>query len=479
MSYHTVAMIRGGAGCLTLPPHPGPLPQGEGEFSPATLQYVRGNLIRGLRLFVLAGLMCVAAAGGLRAADTNAVQTLTLDEAWQLALHHHPRIAAANFSVRASEEMVKETRSAEFPTANLYGTAAGEDAGPNTRILAGGINNPSVYDRLAGGLSVSQLITDFGRTANLTASSKLEAQSEKENATSVREQVWLQVSTRYYSALAAQAVLQVAQETVHTRQLLVEQVNALATNKLRSELDVSFAQVALEQGQLLVEQAQNGVDASLATLADALGLPKKRFFKLVEQPLSAADTNDVEDLIQTALRLRPELLSLRAEGDASRRFARAEKDARLPAVTALGVIGNSPVHDDRLADNYAAADLNVSLPLFSGGLYLARQHRAEWKAAAADEQLRDAEDDVIQDVQLAWLNLNNTKKLLQTTEDLVRHATESLELAQARYQAGLSSMVELSDAQLNLISAQINQAGAHYELLRQQADLDYQTGTVH
>jgi outer membrane protein len=190
-------------------------------------------------------------------------------------------------------------------------------------------------------------------------------------------------------------------------------------------------------------------------------------------------TNDVEDLIQTALGQRPELLSLRAASDAAQRFAWSERDARRPTLSAEGVVGNSPMHDDRLAGNYAAADLNVSLPLFSGGLYLARQHRAEFQAQAAAEQLRNAEDDVIRGVRLAWLKMNNTRQRVQTTAELVRHATESFELAGARYQTGLSSMVELTEAQLSLISAQIAQANAHYDLLVSLANLDYQTGELH
>ena len=77
----------------------------------------------------------------------------------------------------------------------------------DTRILAGGVNNPSIYDRAAGGLAVNQLITDFGRTANLTASSEFQAQAENENANATREQVLLQVNVNYFGTLAAQAVL--------------------------------------------------------------------------------------------------------------------------------------------------------------------------------------------------------------------------------------------------------------------------------
>jgi outer membrane protein len=431
-----------------------------------------------MKRFILAGLVLVLCVLRSPAADTNAIQVLTLTEAWQLALHNHPRVAAAHYQMGAAEEAVKEARSAELPAASLYGTAAGANTA-NDRIMAGELNNPSVYDRVAGGLSVSQLITDFGHTANLLASSKFEARAENENASDVREQVWLQASTSYFGVLEAQAVLQVARETVQSRKLLLEQVTALATNQLKSELDVSFAQVALEEGQLLLERAQNGLDAAQATLADSLGLREPRRFQLVEPPAPMIATNEVEQLVQTALGRRPELLSLRAESDAARRFAWSERDARRPVISAEGVIGNSPAHDDRLADNYAAADLQVSLPLFSGGLYLARQHRAEDKAQAAEELLRNAEDEVIRGVRLAWLKVNNTLQLVQTTGELVRHATESYDLAGARYQAGLSSMVELTEAQLSLISAQIAQANAHYDLLAQQANLDYQVGERH
>ena len=425
---------------------------------------------------LMAGLLKTAP---LRAQETNSPPVLTLDAARQLALQNHPRIVASRFQLGAAKEAVKEARSAELPAASLFGTAAGEDSGGDTRIMAGGLNNPSVYDRMAGGLSVSQLITDFGRTANLTASSRFQERAESENAADVREQVWLQVSTSYYGVLDAQSVLQVAQQTVASRQLMLEQVTTLATNKLRSQLDVSFGQVLLEQGQLLVERAQNGLDAAMARFTDDLGLREKRRFQLVEPPPSTTGTKDVEDLIQTALAKRPELLSLRAQIEAAHRFARAERDARLPTISALGVIGNSPIHDDRLANNYAAADLNISLPLFAGGLYLARQHRAEAQASAGDEQLRNAEDDVIQQVRLAWLNVNTARQVLQTSAELVRNASEAYELAQARYQAQLSSVVELSQAQLNQVSAKIGAANAHYELLQDEAALDYQIGAMH
>jgi outer membrane protein len=100
------------------------------------------------------------------------------------------------------------------------------------------------------------------------------------------------------------------------------------------------------------------------------------------------------------------------------------------------------------------------------------------QASAAEEQLRAAEDEVVRAVRMAWLDVNNTRQQLQTTGELVRHATKAYDLAAARYQAGLSSMVELTDAQLSLVSAQIAQANARHDLLARQAGLDYEIGAT-
>jgi len=430
------------------------------------------------RTLLVAAFSLVFAGRILSADTTNDWPVLALGEAQALALKNHPQIAAANYLALAAQEVVKETRSGYFPTINLYGTAVGANQ-EGTRILAGGLNNPSIYDRAAGGLQVSQLVTDFGRTANLTASSKLQAQAQNQNLELTREQVLLQVDGSYFSALGAQSVLRVAQQTLDTRRLLSEQVVALATNKMRSQLDVSFAQVQVQQARLLVEKAENDADSAMATLSTALGYRDFHQFRLVEQTSTTNGlTNDVANLVQTALSHRPELLSLRDQRDAALHLAKAQRDARLPILQILGVAGEAPEHDVHLPDSYAAAGIQVSLPIFAGGYYTAHQHEAELRAQSENELLRSLEDNVIRDVRIAWLNVNNAVQQLQTTEELTRSASEAFDLAQARYQNGISSIVELSQAQLNLTSAQISEASALYNVLIQQSNLDYQTGTL-
>src|SRR5580692_844236 len=160
--------------------------------------------------------------------QTTNAPPLALADAERIALKQHPQIAQANYLVPAAQEAVTETRAGFFPSVSLVGDAvAADDQG--TRILAGGLNNPTVYDRAAGGIQASQLITDFGRTANLTASSKYQAQAESQNANATREQVLLGVDVSYFDAVEARAVLNVAQQTLFTRQTLLDQITALAT----------------------------------------------------------------------------------------------------------------------------------------------------------------------------------------------------------------------------------------------------------
>lgn len=428
------------------------------------------------RLF-LAAVFWLIGSGAFARAETNAVQALTLKQAQNLAVRNHPKITAAGLRALAAHQVVTETRSAFFPTASLNVTAAGAGS-DNTRIAAGGLNNPTVFERNAEGLAVSQLITDFGRTANLAAGSKLHARAEDENAEATRDQILLQVAVSYFTTLQAQSVLGVAEQTVSTRQLLLDQVSTLASNKLKSELDVSFARVALEEGNLLLARSQNDLKSALAALSTLLGFRDQENFRLADEAVPADFPTNVSNLIFKALRDRPDLARLRYEHDAALKVARAEKKLDYPTIAAIGVVGISPIHDDRMKDDYAAAGVNLNLPLFNGHLNAARQKEAALRAEAAAEALRDQENSVIRDVRLGWLNLNNARERLRITETLFQSANQAFELADARYKVGSSSIVELSQAQLNLTAAQIANTSARYEVQIQQANLDFQIGDL-
>jgi outer membrane protein len=428
--------------------------------------------------------VCILACGTLpvSAQQTGAAapetEPLTLAEARGIALQNHPDIAAAGYRAQAEQQVFVQARAGLLPQVNLYGSAVHADS-DNTRLLAGGLNNPSVFSRTAFGAGATQLITDFGRTSNLVAGAKLSASAADQNSLAARAQVLLQVDQNYFSVLEALAIEDVARQTLNTRQLLVDRVTLLAQNKLKSDLDKSFAQVALEDAHLLVLNADNSAESALAALSTSLGYRDPHRFKLADEttvPVPA--TENVSDLTDLAMHDRPELASLRDSRDAAQRQARSQRDARLPTISAVVAAGNSPSHDSRLADNYSAGGLQVSVPLFAGGLYQARQREAELRAKAAAETLRTAEDNISRDVHVAWLNLNNARQRFHAAGQLRRYAATAYELADARYKAGSSSIVELSQAQLALTSAQIDETAARYEVLMRESDLNYQIGVV-
>jgi outer membrane protein len=403
---------------------------------------------------------------------------LTLQQAHDTALRNNPRITVADLRVLVARQTTRQARSGFFPNVSASVVAVGT-AGDNTRLAAiGSLNNPGIYNRNAEGVIISQLITDFGRTANLTGSARFRALAEENNAQATREQILLSVDAAFYGAQEAQSVLRVAEQTVATRQLFLDQVSALASNKLRSELDVSFARVNLDEGKLLASKSQSDLQAGFARLSSLLGQREPLAYRLAEEPMPAEVSTNSYQFVEEALRARPDLLRLRNEREAAVRFSRAEKALRYPAISAIASAGVIPIGDSQLADDYAAAGLTLSLPLFAGGLYSARQQEAELRAQAAAQTLRDEENNVIRDVRIAWLNAQNAFERLRITAQLLQTASRSFDLAEARYKNGASSIVELNQAQLNKISAEIAYADTKYEYLLQRSALNYQTGAL-
>jgi outer membrane protein len=413
---------------------------------------------------------------GLRTARTEEPQPLTLKEAREIALRNHPRISEAELLAMASKQAVTEARAGFLPNVTFNATAV-DAFESNTRLAAGALNNPSVFDRQADGLTVTQLLTDFGRTAHLVNSSRSYSRAQDANAQATREEILLEVDEAFFTGLKAQSVLEVARQTLDTRKLLLDQVAELTTNKLRSDLDLSFAKVAYEEGNLLVAKAQNDLDEAFAVLSTLLGDRQKRAYRLFEEPSSTATTVDASSLVDAALSNRPDLAQLRLERDATEQYAQAQKDLRYPTISAFGAGGFIPVRDtSHFEDRYAAAGVNLSLPLFDGGLDSAKHSEAELQSQAAAEKLRDAENTAIHDVRVAGLHVNYAWERLDLTQKLFDNASHAYDLAEARYKLGSSSIVELSQAQLSKTEADIAHTSAKYEYEIQHAILNFEIG---
>jgi outer membrane protein len=405
---------------------------------------------------------------------------LSLRQAENYALANQPLLAASQLRARAELERVSEARSQFLP--QLQGDAIGVKAKNDSDRLAasGGLSNPTILSRQSDGALLSQLITDFGRTYFLTTSARSNALSAAERTEVTRETVLFRVDQAYFTAQGAQALVAVANQTASTNQMLLERTNALAANSLRSSLDVSFAQVSTAQARLLQLQAQAKLQESFAELSAALGLGRKIDFTLEPEAIGGPPPADVGPLIEEAMAHRPDLLAARDDRDAARRFAKAEHAASYPTITALGGAGVSPARGlpTDLTQTYGAGGINVNVPVFTGGLLTARAREASFRAQAAEKLLQDQETEAARDVYSAWFEAKTAYEAIGVSQQLVASAQQAFQLAQSQYQTGTSSIVELSQADLQQIQAQITAATAQFDYQVRRRALDFQLGAL-
>jgi outer membrane protein len=426
-----------------------------------------------------ANLVLIAAAilASAPAFAQTAPPTLTLAQAEQIAVQKNPHVQIARLVALAEGQVKREARSANLPMLN--GNLTAVDTHEGDRITAGALNNPVIYQRAAGGVTLSQLLTDFGRTHNLISSADFQARAAVSQEAASREDILLAVDIAFYHALASQAVLQVAQQTVTTRQATADQVGALTNAKLRSSLDLSFANVDLQQAKLLLLNATNDNQESQAALNALLGEETPTTYTLVDEtPIAPTPAPDhATPLIQLAFQSRPDLASLNYQADAAKKFSQAERDLQRPTISALGAAGGAPVRSDQITTSwYGAAGVNMSIPIFDGFLFSARANEAKLRAQAADQSVQQLRQTISCDVTDTVLEAQSGFQRIDVTRQLLDQANSAFDLAQTRYKLGLSSIVELSQAQLAQTQAQIEYASARYAYQQTLAALRFQTG---
>jgi outer membrane protein len=408
---------------------------------------------------------------------------LTRTQAEQLAIKNNPRISVGRLLALAQHQVYREARAAELP--NFNGAITAVNAHEGTRIGAGSLTSSRLLEHAGAGVTLSQLITDFGRTFNLVSSTKLLEKAQDANALATTEDTVLATDQAFYNVLQAQALLKVAQQTVATRGSVEHQIDELTKNKLKSTLDLAFAQVNLSQAKLLLLDAQSNVDSTIAALTAVLGFDKQVAYELSDEDTEPPPPPpDAEVLINTALQQRPDLQALTFDQQAAEKFRRAQRDQLFPTISALGIVGATPVRPDCFGDCsnyfvsswYGALGVNMSIPIFNGFLFPAQASEAKYRAKAAAESTRDLRDQVVRDVRTAWLTANTAFDRVGVAGELAKEADLGLNLAQERYKLGLGSIVELSQAQLQQTDAAIGYVNAQYQYRFSLSTLNFEIG---
>jgi outer membrane protein len=427
--------------------------------------------------FGMAFAQASAGVGAVQTADAGAPLLLSRRDAEKIALANNPHIHISQLLARVQHEVVRERRADELP--NVNGALTAVEANDGSRISSGSLTASRLLVHAGMGVQVSQLITDFGRTSNLVASAKLQEKAKLADAEASREEIVLATDQVFYAVVEGQETLKVAVQNVSARQAITDQVSALTSAKLKSDLDQSFAQVNLSQAKLLQLDAQNNLDAAKAALTAVLGYDTPMDFKLIDEA-GALPTlpSDPDALVAQAIQNRPDLQSLRFSEQAALKFSKAQREQLLPTFSALGTVGGTPVGSPQYFTTnwYGAVGGNISVPIFNGFRISAQASEATLQVQSASEATRALREQVVRDVRTAWLNANTAMQRVSVTSELLKEADTALDLAKTRYDLGLSSIVELSQAELQQTQAAIGNANAESQYRLAIATIDFQTG---
>ena len=419
--------------------------------------------------------------GGNATPQLNGTYTaITRAEAERTALRNNPRITAARLVALAAGQVTRETRAGELPQINGQMTATkAEDA---SRIGAGFLTASRLYTHAGTGGTLSQLITDFGYTSNLVANSRLQAKAQVQTSLATEQDVLFATDQAFYRLLDAQSLLDVAKTTVQARGDVQNLTQALTKSALKSDLDLNIASADLSQSQLLQLDAENAVASASAALAALLTAPPDTLYRASEDTHSAPPPppESFETLNTAAQRQRPDLQALRLNEQADQKLARAQELQNLPTISALAVGGVTPVRVDGVfAPNwYAAGGVNLNLPIFTGFRIDAQTKESRFRAQAAGKQAEELSETIARDVRIATLEAQTAFRRIGVADAFQSQAAQALALAQTRYKLGLSSIVELSQAQLQSTQASVSAVNARYDYFLTLRSLDYAEGRL-
>jgi outer membrane protein len=404
---------------------------------------------------------------------------LGLKEAVEVALQQHPVLQAANANLKAAQARTEQTRSLYYPQVYAdLATAAGV-GGINPRFVtpAGSMlrENLSQY---TGGVIASQRLYDFGFTKDLVESSDKAATAQEQDVNSRRVLVELNVQRVYLTSLKQRRLVQIAEDTIRVRGTIRSQVDALYRQQLKSKLDLDFVQVELTNAESALVKARNNLKAGFADLNRAMGIPGSDEYVLEDVPTEVRILPPLETFLSGS-RSHPELKRAQEQLRSAEAKVRAMQKQYLPTVNAIGSAGDYETFDTSRRERtggWWAASAVLSFPLFTGFLIENQVVEAKAQQAAAGATTEDIGQALTQQVTASYLDLLSLAQVIKLNEELVKTATESLQLARERYKLGLSSIVEVTQSEVGLTAAQTKLAEAQYDYKIAEVTLAYTAG---
>ncbi|MFA4902371.1 MAG: TolC family protein [Desulfobaccales bacterium] len=412
--------------------------------------------------------------------------SLSLNQAIDIALKEQPTLKQSRENVAASRYNIGVARSAYLPQVNFianyyYGNAfpasSNRPGTSGTSGSTGSVGAVEVTNYYIYQFQASQLLYDFGKTPGLINQSRASFGQTQQDYAGTRQQVVLDVRTAYFGYLAAQRAQKVQEDTVKQNQDLLKQAQGFYKVGLKAKIDVTKAEANLYQAEANLIQAKNNVQLAQVTLTTALGLKTWPFSKVEDVLEVTTQPQSLEELKAKALERRPEILKNRHVQEFNRAAVTVARSGYFPTLSSTAAYGWQSV-DQPFADLpnnwYVGAALTV--PIFEGlsTAYSLSQNKAQLRASVENyEVLRQ---NVTKEVNQTYLNVKTGWELIRATKKALEAARENLRLAWGRYQAGVGTIIEFTDAQVQFSQADLNFVQALYNYRVYEAQLDKAIG---
>ena len=383
----------------------------------------------------------------------------TLAECIEIALRQQPTLRAAAATVAAGRERVWEAAAAYLPQVSASYLASRRHASSSSLIGSGGtMKNAKTFPYYTTGATLSQVLFDFGQNLELIHAAQASAEALAADEQTQHDTVVFNVQQAYFALLAAYRLRDVAEETVAQNQKHLDLAQGRFDVGLAPRIDVTTAQVQLAQAELNRVTARNNVSLGRETLRNAIGLMGPLDFDIVDSLERAQVEVGDDQALDLAYANRPELRSLAAQMRAEAERVKAIEKDYLPKVTGSGsYTWSGSQYPLQQSWNFGAA---VNLSLFNGGLTTAQVGEAK----ANLDNLRATEEATRQNVTLevrtALLNLRQQAESIVVADKGLQQARENLALAEGRYKTGVGNIIELTDAQVALVSAEASRVQA-------------------
>jgi outer membrane protein len=390
-----------------------------------------------------------------RAADNAAVPpapsgegsvTWTLTDVTAIALKNHPLILQSDANVAAAVARKGQAQSAWYPAVNLstgYSESRAYSAAANRNVTA-----PSEF--VQGNLG--WMLYDFGRTSASVAQADALAAVIRENAATTREDVAFVATVAFYNVLRAEKTLEFQKENLRQQESLYRQASAFYEAGVRAKIDVVRAEANVYDARAQLSQAENGVRVARVTLLQRIGIDGPAGFRLTGALPEFSLTGTLEDWVAEGERNRPELRALVEKERAATESLRLARAGYLPFLAGTAGYGYA-AKETPLYQNYAYS-ITLNYPIFTGFLTTEQAKEAMATISSTQYEMIETKRQVRLQVEVSAYSVQEAQQRLSARKKQRDASGENLRLATARYEVGAGDIIEMTDAQAQMVRSE-------------------------